>query len=210
MIFGFCGPSGCGKSTVIKELRVLDPKLRFSVSHTTRTRRPQEVDGVDYHFVTNETFLSMVNEGKFLESAEVHGNHYGTAISEILPALSDNEDIILDIDSQGMEHLKKLGLPRTYFIFLLPPSYDEVERRIRSRAGGESEEEIGRRLINAQKEMDKAARCDFWLVNDNLKETVLTLFNLIPMLRAGASPDFKKYRHPKVLEDALATFHRIS
>lgn len=167
----FSGPSGAGKSTICRILFERMPRLHFSVSCTTRAPRPGERDGVDYHFLTVEEFRKRIDEGAFLEWAEVHGNYYGTPVKEVQEAIRNGEDIILDIDVQG--HEKILGVITDYpelvsscaSIFLVPPSRTILEQRLRGR-GTDSLEAIEKRLKNAIGEMKRWEEYDYVVMND--------------------------------------------
>ena len=182
-----CGPSGAGKSTVIALLRREVPDLQFSVSCTTRSPRAGEHDGLDYHFLSPETFAERVATGNFLEHAEVHAHRYGTLRSEVAPHLDAGRDVLLDIDIQGarqvaeragQDNLVARSLER---IFLAPPSFAELERRLRSR-GTDNEKTIRRRLANARLEMAAWREYDFLVVNQDLPRAVADLRTLIDAL----------------------------
>ena len=161
-----CAPSGTGKSTLISKLHEEFPNFGFSVSYTTREPRGQERDGVEYHFVTRDTFVAMRSRGEFCEWAEVHGNLYGTATAPVEEMLGQGKDVLFDIDVQGAKQLKKTFY-KGNFIFLLPPSREELVRRLTGR-GTDSEEAIAKRLANADGEMAQAGFFDYWIVNDDL------------------------------------------
>lgn len=161
-----CAPSGAGKTTLTQRLREEFPHFGFSVSCTTRAPRVNEVDGRDYHFIAEDDFTRRRREGYFAEWANVFGNLYGTPLVPVREALSKGKDLLFDIDVQGAAQLR-LTLPRGRFVFILPPSMDELERRLRSR-GTDSEEAIARRLAAARSEMLQAHWFDAWIVNDNL------------------------------------------
>lgn len=162
-----CSPSGAGKTTLKNRLLGDRADLRFSVSHTTRAKRPHEVDGRDYHFVDRATFAAKVGEGAFAEWAEVHGNCYGTSHAEIELARATHQGVVFDIDYQGARQLKA-SLPGTVNVFVLPPSMAELERRLRSR-GDEREESVVRRLANARGEIEHYAIFDYLIINDDLE-----------------------------------------
>ena len=132
-------PSGAGKSSLVKALTDADPEIRVSVSHTTRAMRPGEVDGVNYHFVTREEFVKMGEHGDFLERAEVFGNFYGTSQSRLQQTLDEGHDLILEIDWQGAEQVRKL-MPQARSIFILPPSLQALHQRLTNR--GQDSDEI--------------------------------------------------------------------
>ncbi len=160
-------PSGTGKTTLCHMLLKEFENMEFSVSYTTRPPRKGEVNGKDYFFVSKEEFERMVEEGDFLEWANVYGNLYGTSKSQVLRALNEGKDILLDIDVQGALQVKK-NLPEAVLIFIMPPSFDELERRLKHR-GTDSEDVIKRRLETAKEEIKKAVYYDYIVVNDVLE-----------------------------------------
>lgn len=160
-------PSGAGKTTLLKRIMTEVPGLGFSISHTTRPPRPGEQNGVDYHFVSREEFLAMREAGAFLEWAEVHTNLYGTSKQAVAEKLATGVDVFLDIDVQGARQIKAAGELAAVFLFIAPPSWQELEKRLRGR-GTESAETVGVRLANARKEMAEAHWYDYLIVNDNL------------------------------------------
>src|SRR4051812_26991801 len=159
-------PSGAGKTTLCNRLRGEFPDLRFSVSHTTRRPRPTEVDGREYHFVDRALFEAMARAGAFAEWAEVHGNLYGTSMAEIDAARATHRGVVFDIDYQGARQLLAC-LPDAVTVFILPPSMEELERRLRGRAD-ESEESIRQRLANARLEIEHYGFFDYLIVNDDV------------------------------------------
>ncbi len=171
-------PSGCGKTTILKQLMEKVSGLAFSVSHTTRQPRADEVNGVDYHFVSQEEFLALRDQqpSGFLEWAEVHGNFYGTARQEVAVLLSAGKDVVLDIDIQGAEQVKNNADPVT--VFINPPTLEELERRLRGR-GTESEKSLTVRLANAEKEMAAAKNYRYLIINDELEQAVRDLQAII-------------------------------
>lgn len=169
-----CGPSGAGKTTLIDSLRAADPGLHFSVSWTTRAPRPGEVDGVDYHFVSPAQFAAEANgEHGMLEWASVHQNDYGTPRSQVLPYLTSGADVVLDIDVQGADQVRASGLPAV-FVFVLPPSVDELARRLRLRES-ETPESLARRLGQAEAELTHWPRFDYAVVNDDRERAAADL-----------------------------------
>lgn len=188
MILILSGPSGSGKSTIYKAAIGGIGGIEFSVSCTTRQPRPGEVDGRDYYFISREKFDSLVAENAFAEHAEVHGNCYGTLKSELLGRIQRGIDVLLDIDVQGAAQLRALCSDSTEFceacefIFIMPPSFEELERRLRAR-GTETEESILRRLANAKGEMEHANEYDHVIVNDDLDRAVREFTKLIIGLR---------------------------
>lgn len=188
MILILSGPSGSGKSSIYKAVIGGLGGIEFSVSCTTRQPRPGEVDGRDYYFISREKFDSLVAENAFAEHAEVHGNCYGTLKSELLGRIQRGIDVLLDIDVQGAAQLRALCSDSTEFceacefIFIMPPSFEELERRLRAR-GTETEESILRRLANAKGEMDHAHEYDHIIVNDDLAHAAKEFTDLILGLR---------------------------
>lgn len=178
MLLVLSAPSGCGKTTILRQVMAELPGLAFSVSHTTRQPRPGEINGRDYHFVSPEQFKSIRDQqpSGFLEWAEVHGNFYGTARQEVESRLTAGMDVVLDIDVQGAEQVRRNAQPVT--VFIAPPSLAELERRLRGR-GTESAESLRVRLANAEKEMQAAATYTYLIVNDRLEQAVLALKSVI-------------------------------
>ena len=158
-------PSGAGKTTLCRKLLAEFDDIRFSISHTTRPPRPGEVDGVDYNFVDKDTFEQMVDDELFIEWANVHGNRYGTAHAEIRAAATEGVDLIFDIDYQGARQIVE-QYPEAVSIFVLPPSIDELRRRLSSR-GTESPESLERRFKAALGEIAQHAQFDYLLLNDD-------------------------------------------
>ena len=197
-----CGPSGVGKGTIIDTLLhqkfpSSDPsksKFGFSVSHTTRSPRPGEIDGVHYHFVSVEQIRRDIAEGKFLEYAQVHGNYYGTSREAVETVQRRGQLCILDIDVQGVQTIKSENkLPDALYVFVAPPSVENLEDRLRGR-GTETEESLARRLGNARTELEYGlggeGNFDMVLVNDNVDEAVEEL--------AGRMRGW----YPSILDDA--------
>jgi guanylate kinase len=182
-LFVITAPSGAGKTSLIEALVRDDPSLKLSISYTTRAPRPGEKDGVDYHFVDDATFLAMRSRGEFLESAEVHGNRYGTSKRVITEALGKGEDLILEIDWQGARQVRAI-YPDCVGIFILPPSIEELERRMRTR-GQDSDEVIRRRLENARGEMDHAGEFDYAIINKDFDMARRKLAEVIRAERAN-------------------------
>jgi guanylate kinase len=166
-LFVITAPSGAGKTSLIEAVMRDDPSLKISVSYTTRVPRDGEKDGVDYHFVERATFDAMQRRGEFLESAEVHGNHYGTSRKVILDAVARGEDLILEIDWQGAQQVRRL-YPDCVGIFILPPSIEELERRMRGR-GKDAESVIRRRLDNAREELAHAHEFEYAIINKDFE-----------------------------------------
>lgn len=173
MLLVLSGPSGVGKGTLAKEL-LEKGGFSFSVSCTTRAPRPGEIEGVHYFFLTEEEFARRESENGFLETALVHGHHYGTPLAPAMEALAQGRDLLLDIDPQGGVQVMK-RLPEAVSVFLLPPSWEELERRLRGR-GTETEEDIVRRLKNAKGEIDYLPRYRYAVVNDDIDRAREDLF----------------------------------
>lgn len=176
-LFVITAPSGAGKTSLIDAVMRADPTLKISVSYTTRSPRPGEKDGVDYHFVDRAAFESMQRRGEFLESAEVHGNHYGTSRKVILDAIARGDDLILEIDWQGAQQVRRL-YPGCIGIFILPPSVEELERRMRSR-GQDSEPVIRQRLQNAREELAHAGEFEYVIINKDFETARQELADII-------------------------------
>lgn len=164
------GPSGTGKGTVCAELLTQMPELAYSISATTRQPREGEVDGKNYYFMDKEKFEKIIKAGGFLEYANVYGNYYGTPLEKIEERLANGEDILLEIDTQGALNVMK-KCPDGLFIFLLPPSLGELERRIRGR-GSETDESLQKRLGAARKEIAIGRQYGYVVVNDTVKNAV--------------------------------------
>lgn len=172
------GPSGVGKGTVCAALRRQRPEVFFSVSMTTRKPRPSETDGVSYHFVSDEHFRELVDAGEMLEHAVVHGLHcYGTPRRAVEEALAQGRPVVLEIDLQGARQVKE-NLPEAKLVFLQPPSWDELVKRLRGR-GTEDEEAQSRRLETAKLELEAMAEADEVVENDDVEETVANLISLM-------------------------------
>ena len=181
-LFVVTAPSGAGKTSLIDAVMRDDPSLKISVSYTTRKPRPGEKDGVDYHFVDERTFRAMSERGEFLESAEVHGNHYGTAKKVILDAVARGDDIILEIDWQGAQQVRVL-YPDCVGIFILPPSIEELERRMRARAQ-DSDAVIRQRVANAREELAHAGEFKYAIINKDFETAQRELAGIIRRERA--------------------------
>lgn len=170
-LFVVSGPSGVGKGTLVSLLRDKRPNLGLTVSATTRSPRPGEVDGVAYYFLSDEEFKKRVDAGEFLEWAHVHGHCYGTLKSEVDRLISAGQSVVLEIDVQGGLMVHK-QYPNSILVFIKPPSFEELEQRLRGR-GTEDEKTISTRLSNASREMEYANDYTVCIVNDNL-ETALS------------------------------------
>jgi guanylate kinase len=172
-VFIISAPSGSGKSTLVSRLLSRDSSLMFSVSYTTRSRRGMELDGQDYHFVTRESFLAMKDRGEFLECAEVFGNYYGTHRGILEQSRAAGRDLVLDIDVQGARQLK-CQIPEAVTVFILAPSRQILEQRLRAR-GEDREDVIVRRLRDAAEEIRNYEKYDYVLINRDLDQSDATL-----------------------------------
>ena len=179
-IFIVTAPSGAGKTTLVAALLAADRQVQLSVSYTTRPPREGEVHGRHYHFIDRATFEAMIGRGEFLEHADVYGNYYGTSETWIREQLSTGRDILLEIDWQGAQQVRKV-FPDAVGVFILPPSIDELERRLRGR-GTDSEEVIARRVLAAQGEMRHVGEFDYVIINQNLP---VALDELVSVVRAS-------------------------
>ena len=171
------GPSGTGKGTVCHELLEETPDLAYSISATTRAPRAGEQDGVNYYFLTKEKFEAMIAEGGFLEHANVYGNYYGTPLGKIEERRAAGQDILLEIDIQGALNVME-RCPDGVYIFLLPPSIEELERRLRGR-GSETEESLARSMGNAKKEIGIGRRYKYVVVNDTVENAVRDIKSIL-------------------------------
>jgi guanylate kinase len=166
-------PSGAGKTSLLKVLLERDPTLKLSVSHTTRTPRPGEVDGVHYHFVSVDEFMHLAGEGAFLEQAQVFDNFYGTSQVAVQSLLDEGSDVVLEIDWQGARQVRKL-FPEAISIFIVPPSVAALRERLGNR-GQDDDEVIERRMRDARSELSHYAEYDYLVVNDDFDVAVAEL-----------------------------------
>lgn len=189
------GPSGAGKGTICKALLEKDKNIKLSVSMTTRKPRPQETEGVNYYFVNRDEFEGKIADGGFLEYAQVFENYYGTPRDAVIEDLNAGRDVILEIDTQGAIQIKE-AYPEAVFIFILPPSMEELKRRITNR-GTEDARSMRLRLSEALREIEYVDKYDYAVVNDYLEEAVE---NVMSIIRA---------EHLKVTEDIRDIIDRI-
>jgi guanylate kinase len=194
LLFVVTAPSGAGKSSLIKGLLVADRAVALSVSYTTRAPRPGETDGREYHFVDAVRFQAMLERGEFLESAEVHGHRYGTSQKSIEQTRASGRDLVLEIDWQGAEQVRRLH-PDAIGIFILPPSMSELERRLRARAQ-DSEPVIQRRLHNAAEEMTHAVEFKYAIINKDFDEALQDLKAIVRTERTLTARQLA--RHPDI------------
>jgi guanylate kinase len=194
LLFVITAPSGAGKSSLIAKLLEDERGLALSVSYTTRSPRPGEQNGREYHFVDLPAFEAMLERGEFLESAEVHGHRYGTSQRVIDEVRASGRDLLLEIDWQGAAQVRRL-YPESVGVFILPPSMAELERRLRKRAQ-DSDEVIRRRLKNAVEEMSHAAEFKYAIINNNFDDARLDLRAIVRAERLATGRQLE--RHPEV------------
>ena len=178
-------PSGAGKTTLSQKLIKRLPGVSLSISHTTRDRRAGEVPGTDYHFVNQDQFASLKETGGFAECAKVHGAWYGTTASTICDTLAGGRDLLLDIDVQGAAQLKR-NYPSAVLIFILPPSWDELRKRLRDR-GTEGEDRISVRMARAKEETNEIHRYDYCIINDDVDRSLNELVAIVTAERRRVS-----------------------
>ena len=185
-------PSGAGKTTLSRRLLQSDPAIAMSVSATTRKPRPNEIDGQDYHFIGEEEFERRAKAGEFLEHAHVFGNRYGTPKSAVMAELEAGKDVLFDIDWQGTQQLRQQARDDVVSVFVLPPSHDELERRLRARAQ-DAEEVVQKRMAKAADEISHWAEYDYIIINDDVTraqtqlETILAAERLKRIRQLGIS-----------------------
>jgi len=200
MLFIISGPSGCGKSTLVHEARKKIKDLQFSVSHTTRKKRSSEKEGEDYYFISKQEFRKMIKAEKFAEWAMVHGKMYGTSRREI-ERKSSQGDLLLDIDIQGAQQLKE-RFRKAVFIFVLPPSYHELKKRLEKR-GAESKRFIYKRLETAKKEIRSYSDFDYIVINDKIEKASQELTSILLSVRCRIE------ERQKEIGPIIRTFDRI-
>jgi len=188
-------PSGAGKTSLVNSVLAEDPGLALSISYTTRSPRPGERNGREYHFTDLATFEAMLGRGEFLEHAEVHGNRYGTSRKRIEDALDRGSDVVLEIDWQGAQQVRRL-YPGAITVFILPPSIGELERRLRSR-GQDSEAVIRRRVENAVEEILHAREFDYVIINSIFEEARRDLAAVVRAARLTLAQ--QRARNPDLL-----------
>lgn len=180
-LFVIAAPSGAGKTSLVRALVDADARLQLSVSHTTRPPRPGEVDGEDYHFVDAAHFERLIADGRLLEHAMVHGNHYGTGRDQVEAAFAQERDVILEIDWQGARQIRD-RFPACVSIFILPPSHHTLLERLQKR-GQDSPEVIVRRIANARGEIAHATEFDYLIVNDQFDVALADLAAIVRAVR---------------------------
>jgi guanylate kinase len=187
-LFVLAAPSGAGKTSLVKALLASDPSLRLSISHTTRKRRPTEAEGREYHFVSVPQFEQLVARGEFLEHARVFDNHYGTSRGFVEEQLRQGNDVLLEIDWQGAQQVRR-AMPQCVTIFILPPSRAALGERLARRAT-DSPEIIARRLADAAADMSHYREFDYLIVNDNFERALKDLKGIV----AGKGDDLRSSR----------------
>jgi guanylate kinase len=197
-VFIISAPSGSGKSTLVGHLMTRVPDLRFSVSYSTRPPRGPERDGVDYHFISREEFQQRIDKGEFLEWADVFGNYYGTHAGELAAAEAAGQDLVLDIDVQGARQLME-KLPGAVTIFILAPSREILEQRLRARSQ-DTEEVILRRLRKAAEEISNYTQYDYVLVNREVESSMENLVSIVTAVRS------RRDRMEREIRPILETF----
>ena len=198
-LFIITAPSGAGKTSLVRALLDGDDQIKLSVSHTTRPPRPGEEDGVHYHFVAESKFVELLGHGDFLESAQVHGAYYGTSQSTVNTVLAQGLDLILEIDWQGAQQVRK-QYPEAISIFILPPSMEALEQRLNNRAQ-DSAEVIARRLAAARDEMRHVAEFDYVTINDRFEHALEDLRAIVRSQRLRREKQM--VRHQDVVQKLL-------
>ena len=197
-LFIISAPSGAGKTSLVAELLQRLENIQVSVSHTTRPSRPGEVDGSDYHFVTHQRFETMVAKQQFIEHAKVHSNYYGTSEEWVKSTLQKGIDVILEIDWQGAEQVRK-KIPSSKSIFILPPSKQALFERLKGR-GQDSDEVIQQRIAAAREEMSHYNEADYVVINDQFELACQELQQIVGVTRCETNSQ----RHEKLLIDLLS------
>lgn len=198
-LYTISAPSGCGKTSLVKALLERMQNIGVSVSHTTRDMRPGEENGKDYHFIDADKFLSMIHGGEFLEHAQVFRNYYGTSQGAVEDMLTADQDVILEIDWQGMQQVQKLR-PDSVAITILPPSLAALQSRLQGR-DSDSDEEIAHRMSQAKEEMSHFAECDYLVINDDFDTALDELCSIVTSLRLRTT--VQAARHEALLSDLV-------
>jgi guanylate kinase len=179
-------PSGAGKSSLVNALLQEDLALKLSLSTTTRSPRPGEIEGKDYRFIAREEFIAERDQGHFLEHADVHGNFYGTSRAWIESQMTAGSDVMLEIDWQGAQQIRQM-IPEAQWIFIFPPSFEALEERLRKR-GQDDETTIQRRLAAAHLELQHAHEADFIVINDDFEQALIDLRQVVAASRLRSGP----------------------
>ena len=177
-------PSGSGKTTLCKALQLVEPHFEWSISYTTRKRRDIEEDGVDYHFITSDEFEDLILKEHFVEWENVHGQYYGTALNSLNDAINGDKTLLLEMDVKGSMSIKKLYPEKTFSIFIMPPSIEDLRNRLKNR-GTDSEKRIEIRLKRFKEEMEFQNKFDYVMVNENLELAKIQLQNKVKRLKQG-------------------------
>ena len=191
-LFIITAASGAGKTSLVKALLEKDANLTLSISHTTRKPRPGEQDGIDYHFVDEAAFLEILGEGGFLESAQVHSARYGTSQKAVDEPLQAGRDVILEIDWQGAEQVRRI-YPQAVSIFIVPPSLETLAKRLRGRAQ-DSEEVIAKRMAAAREEMRHLVEFDYVTINDVFDDSLQDLIAIVQAQRLKTNIQLQRHR----------------
>ena len=191
-LFIVSAPSGAGKTSLVRALLAADPGVQLSISHTTRAMRPGEVDGRDYHFVAKDTFDAMRARGDFLESAEVHGNFYGTSRGWITERMAAGDDILLEIDWQGALQVRRI-MAEAVGIFVLPPSLDALAERLANRAT-DSPDVIARRMSAARAEIGHVGEFDYVIINTDFEDAARDLIAIVRARRLRLTAQLSRHR----------------
>ena len=179
-------PSGSGKTTLCKALQIVEPEIEWSISYTTRQKRPIEEDGIDYFFISEENFEELIVKGHFVEWQNVHGFYYGTSLSNLENAIKNDKIMLIEMDVKGSMSIKKLFPDQTFSIFILPPSISQLRQRLRSR-GTDSERRINIRLKRFQEEMEFREKFDYVMINEDLDLAKIELQKTINKLKQGVT-----------------------
>jgi len=198
-LFIITAASGAGKTSLVRAMLEIDKQIKLSISYTTRQPRPGEVNGVHYHFVDDDTFLKMLDEGDFLESAHVHEARYGTSKTCVDEVLARDEDLVLEIDWQGAAQVREL-YPEAISIFILPPSISELESRLRGR-GQDSEQVIAKRLAAARSEMSHVGEFEYVTINDKFEQALQDLMAIVRTQRLKC--DKQLVRHAELVKGLI-------
>ena len=191
------GPSGAGKGTVYNEVLIRRPEIQRSVSVTTRAPRKGEVDGIHYYFRTVEEYQRMIADGKFLETASVYSNYYGTPKAPVYEKLALGQDVMFEIDTLGAKQIKSI-YPESVTIFIIPPSFEILEKRLRAR-GTDSEDSIRRRLSCARSELEKYKQFDYIVFNDDLESSIQKVLSIIDAEKS------RIFRNEKAIKEYLGS-----
>ena len=191
------GPSGAGKGTVYNEVLIRRPEIQRSVSVTTRAPRKGEVDGIHYYFRTVEEYQRMIADGEFLETASVYSNYYGTPKAPVYEKLALGQDVMFEIDTLGAKQIKSI-YPESVTIFIIPPSFEILEKRLRAR-GTDSEDSIRRRLSCARSELEKYKQFDYIVFNDDLESSIQKVLSIIDAEKS------RIFRNEKAIKEYLGS-----